>query len=71
MYVKGSIAVPAQAFPGESAWKLRITYSNKGSESHISTGKRFCLSLPPDAIVLYRLEPCAGKEMGYFGKNML
>jgi hypothetical protein len=40
MYVKASIAVPAQAFPGESAWKLRITYSNKGSESHISTGKR-------------------------------
>jgi hypothetical protein len=40
MYVKASIAVPAQAFPGESAWKLRITYSNKGSESQISTGKR-------------------------------
>ena len=39
MYVKASIAVPAQAVPGESAWKLRITYSNKGSESHISTGK--------------------------------
>jgi pimeloyl-ACP methyl ester carboxylesterase len=23
MYVKASIAVPAQAFPGESAWKLK------------------------------------------------
>jgi hypothetical protein len=43
MYVKASIAVLAQAFPGESAWKLRITYSNKGSESHISTGKRASL----------------------------
>jgi hypothetical protein len=40
MYVKASIAVPAQAFPGESAWKLRITYSNKGSQSHISPEKR-------------------------------
>lgn len=45
MYVKAGTTVPAQAFPGESAWKLRITYSNKGSESHISTGKRACRQL--------------------------
>ena len=42
MYVKANTGFRRKAFPGENAWKLRIAYSNKESESCISAGERIC-----------------------------
>jgi hypothetical protein len=38
MYVKANTGFRRKVFPGKSAWKLRIAYSNKESESCISAG---------------------------------